>query len=313
VAWVEGQFVTVARGALRQSEPCELWAAEGRCDLAVDRRGFASAHTDPRVGAIAWRRKDGSFKAVVMTYAMHAVCLRGTGISADWPGEAAKVVSESLPGRPVVVVSAGASCNLDPPAVGVEAEQMREWGRQIAASILPESRFAPIAPLRPRQGLLRVRRRLVRLPLEPSSPEEAARYADTCLAWAAGYEEFGPKFRLAVETWRQEVMPRLAGGRAPCAEVDLLALALGEVVFVGVNAEVFSRFGMLIQAKGAGAVYPVSCANGMIGYVLASEAYDEGGYEVDWAMLFYSMLRPKRGGLELLARDASALVAEVSA
>ncbi|MGA2660482.1 MAG: neutral/alkaline non-lysosomal ceramidase N-terminal domain-containing protein [Verrucomicrobiota bacterium] len=312
-AWVEGQFATAARGALSQCEPCELWAAEGRCELAVDRRGFASAHTDPRVGAIAWRRKDGSFKAVVLSYAMHAVCLRGTGISADWPGEAARVLKQSLRGGPVVLACAGACCNLNPPSVGVAAPQMRGWGRQIAASILPESCFVPVAPVCPGRSLLKVKRRLVTLPLEPSSPQEVMRYADACLAEAGGHREFGPKFRLAVETWRQDMMRRLADGRLPFAEAELFGLALGKVVFIGVNAELFSQFGTLIRANGARAVYPVSCANGMIGYVPTLEAYDEGGYEVDWSMLFYSMLRPKRGSLELLVQNAGALVAEVAA
>jgi hypothetical protein len=51
----------------------------------------------------------------------------------------------------------------------------------------------------------------------------------------------------------------------------------------------------------------------MLGYVPPAEAYDEGGYELDWAMLFYSRLRPKRGGLELLARNAGELVGELLA
>jgi hypothetical protein len=190
---------------------------------------------------------------------------------------------------------------------------MRGWGRQIAASILPESCFVPVAPVCPGRSLLKVKRRLVTLPLEPSSPQEVMRYADACLAEAGGHREFGPKFRLAVETWRQDMMRRLADGRLPFAEAELFGLALGKVVFIGVNAELFSQFGTLIRANGARAVYPVSCANGMIGYVPTLEAYDEGGYEVDWSMLFYSMLRPKRGSLELLVQNAGALVAEVAA
>jgi hypothetical protein len=76
-----------------------------------------------------------------------------------------------------------------------------------------------------------------------------------------------------------------------------------------VNAEVFSRFTELVNAAAGGRVYTLSCTNGMIGYVPSAEAYDEGGYEVSWSMLFYNMPRPRKGGLELLADRARRLVA----
>jgi hypothetical protein len=39
----------------------------------------------------------------------------------------------------------------------------------------------------------------------------------------------------------------------------------------------------------------------------------EGADAVNWSMLFYSRLRPKRGRLGLLVQNAGALVAEVAA
>ena len=51
---LKDQCLDVARMALANLEPCQLVAAEGRCELGVDRRKVPSAHTDPR-----WRPSAG--------------------------------------------------------------------------------------------------------------------------------------------------------------------------------------------------------------------------------------------------------------
>jgi hypothetical protein len=82
--------------------------------------------------------------------------------------------------------------------------------------------------------------------------------------------------------------------------------------FLTVNAEIFSRFSELMNAKAHYPVYVVGCANGMIGYVSSAEAYVEGGYEVAWSMLFYNQPRLQKGSLELLAQHAGHLLEGLS-
>ena len=67
-----------ARAAVKRAEPCELISVEGRLNLAVDRRKTASAHTDPRVAALGFRRGDGTFAAAIVNYAVHPVALGPT-------------------------------------------------------------------------------------------------------------------------------------------------------------------------------------------------------------------------------------------
>ena len=90
--------------------------------------------------------------------------------------------------------------------------------------------------------------------------------------------------------------------------IDLVAVALGPVVFIVVNAEVFSQFNEIIATGDGRHVYAVGCTNGMVGYLPTAAAYKEGGYEVQWAMLFYNSFRPKPGSLERLAEEARRLV-----
>ena len=316
VDWLEGRFLDVAGAALAAPEACDLVAVEGTCDLTVDRRQFASAHTDPRVAAVGWRRADGTFKAVLLNYGMHGVCLRGALISADWPGVAAQVVSQSLPGQPLVLVCTGASGNTNPPAVGVSPEQVREWGRAVAESVLPDLRAAPPTmstrcPASSADGLLRADMIRVPLPLENCTLAEIEAFVAQCRSDAAGFDEFGEKYRLAMDTWQGTMTTRVLRGEPPYTIAELAAIVLGPVVFVAVNAEIFSRFSELVGTDPRRPLYAIGCMGEMIGYLAPAAAYEEGGYEVRWAMLFYNRPCPKSGGLELLAAEARRLVARL--
>ena len=83
------------------------------------------------------------------------------------------------------------------------------------------------------------------------------------------------------------------------------------MILLGANAEVFSEFTDWLRVDTARKVYVVGYANGDMGYLPTQAAYAEGGYEVEVAHLFYGGFRPKAGGLELLAREAKALLQQV--
>lgn len=312
---LEKDLHLVARGALSNLEPCRVRTAQGRCDLAADRRNQPSAHTDPRVGVVGWARPDGTFKAVFLNYSMHPVCLRDTLISADWPGAAARALAASLPGNPAVFATPGACGNVNPPAVGVSPEQMTRWGSEVAEHArralthLPEDATPDTAH---RTGL-RVAARTVDIPVEAWGPEAIHRHADTSLAEPGGHREFGDKFRRAVEAWRSTMLERYEAARATPMRAELAVVHLGPAVLALVNAELFSRFGDLVAPATPVPVYPVTCANGMLGYASTLEAYAEGTYEVLWSPFFYNLPRLRAGCLELLADHTRALIAEALA
>ena len=305
VALLETKLQEASVAAASCTEEAAVVGVEGRLDLAVDRRGQASAHTDPRVAAVGFRRPDGSFVAVVANYAVHPVALGAENrqISADLHGQAAARLSALLPGAPVVLFTNGACGNLNPPALGVPFEQVCDWGGEMAAAVA-----GPLATAAPRtDDSLRVACRVVPLALEVIDEDSLRRLCDSALSLPSA-AAWGEKYRRVVGAWAADQRRALEVSHPTHRVAEIFAVRRGGADFVGVNAEVFSAFSPLLRGCAGGPVYPVGYANGNWGYLASREAYEEGGYEVEEAHFFYGGLRPQAGSLELLADEACRLL-----
>ena len=304
IRWLLERWKEAAREAMARPEPCRLVTAEGRLPLGVDRTELAPLGADPTVGAVAWRRPDGTFNAVLLNYAMHPVGLDGRMISADYPGRASEALSAMLPGTPRTLFSLGACGNIDPPAVGVPYEQVCQWGQWLAEAVAGKLQAAEAKPPAAGRAQLQLLPALVRMPLDCWSKTEIDDYADRCLADTSRHG-FGGNYGIAIEHWRGSMKRRVDEGAPDYQEVELFGVLLGNVILLGINAEIFSQFTSILRARGGQRVYAVSCANGLAGYIPVAEAYEAGGYEVSQAMLFYDSFRPRRGALEQLAEQAA--------
>ena len=312
VEFLQGRLRESAKLALARTEPVDLVTVEGRLELAVDRRKSASAHTDPRVAALGFRRADATFAGVIVNFPMHAVALGPANrcISADVPGQVALTLTRRLPGNPTVLVTNGACANLNPPAENVPFAQIEAWGKEIAdvvAPLLAKGRSVSCANLR-------VLARTVPLPVDSLDIAGINAYAQKALTDAASLAAWGDKYRRVVEHWRSSLISdNQAGGSTSHRDAELFIVGLGEVTLLGANAEVFSEFTDWLRRHTRKRVYLIGYANGDIGYLPTRAAYAEGGYEVEVAHLFYGGFRPKAGGLELLATAATDLLGELQA
>jgi hypothetical protein len=306
VKFLLGQLRAGARQAMAGRESCQLVAVESQLELAVDRRKTASAHTDPRVMALGFRRADSSFAAVVLNYPIHPVALGPDNrlISADLPGQAALALGRQLPGNPVVLVTNGACGNLNPPARNVSPAQMRQWGGRIASAVgglLLES---------PPQELTKfdLVRSIIPVPLEVLDASGINQAAQRALQSPAPLALWGEKYRRVVEHWRQTLLKTGEAEGSGHHRVELFGIRLNELMLVGVNAEVFSGFTDMLRRNSGKKIYLLGYANGDVGYLPIRAAYAEGGYEVEEAHLFYGGFRAQPGGLERLALAATELL-----
>jgi neutral ceramidase len=307
VAYLRTRLELAAEAAMGKTEPCDVVTLEGRLDLAVDRRGKATPHTDPRVGGVGFRRRNGGYTAVIVNYPMHAVALGPTNrlISADVPGRAAVRLSGLLPGHPIALITNGACGNLNPPFENVPSEQIDVWGGQVADAVA--GLFGKAAPVS--NPVFRTLSRVVPLPLDALSVDEIEAYAAHIVGDPASQSEWAEKFRRAVDNWRRTMIAAVREGTAgDTRDAELFAVRIGDVALLGMNAEVFSRFTDDVRESTGRKLYVVGYANGDMGYIPTRAAYDEGGYEVEIAHLFYCNFRPKAGGLELLAQHAADIV-----
>jgi neutral ceramidase len=294
-----------AKAACLHTEPAELIVVASPLDLAVDRRRKPTAHTDPTVTALAWRRPGGSFIASLVNYAMHPVALGHINrhVSADWCGYAAEKLRSDLPGQPIVMITNGAAGNLNPPGEGLAPDQVKPIGHRVVEGL--REKLIAAAPVQPS---LRVARELVPMPLDRLEPADIDQYADKWLATIQPGALWEKPFTAAIQTWRRTMKDRVAGSGDHSFEIELFVVKLGPMHMVVVNGEIFSRFTQNLRDATGKPLFVVAYANAAFGYIPTAAAYAEGGYEVETAHFFYNTFRPKIGSLEMLSDRAARLI-----
>lgn len=291
--------------AMYKPQPCRLVVAEGALDLAVDRRSKPTSAVDPRVGALGWVDNGGSFIAAAVVYSMHAVALGAVRhISADWPGRASATLSALLPGKPVVLVSPGACGNINTPQCGAPLEAMHTWGDRVA-----EAAVQPLLEAQPVDAALKTAAQTVELPLDVLSPDEVNACAESL---RRGHFP-KPRQAAVVREWQRCRLHDLAAGQPDSMKAELSAVRIGPVILLGVNAEVFVQFTTAVCERTGQTVYTLGYCNGLFGYLPTRAAFDEGGYEPEFAHLYYNTFPLKAGALETLIDAACEMIGTLNA
>ena len=307
---VRRELELASEAAVGESEPATLLAAEGRCELSRERRKTASPHSDPRVGTLAWRRDDGTFIAVLSTYAVHNVALSHENrfISGDLFGAASRALSQRLPGRPTALFAAGAAGNVNPPHLGTDFATVDRWGGMLADAVVGALRGAREVSF----PALRTASTTIPLPFERLGEEQIEAIARAAREALINDGSYGPsRYHCAVTTWRERMLDRLHRDALPrSVSLELCGLRFGtDVELLCANAELFSRFGDDLRSlTGRQRTYVVGYANGVIGYVPTTEALAEGGYESASAFIFYDGLPLCPGAHDKALRSAAGLL-----
>jgi hypothetical protein len=306
---LRAQMELAARSATARLEEVTVASGEGRCDLAIDRRRAASAHTDPRCGVVALRGADGNCRALLANYAMHPVALsyENRQISADVSGAAARQLHGALAGAPTVLFTTGAAGNVNPPSSGTGFDRVERWGCMLAQSVVAAIDAAAASV---ENAQLRTMRSEFEIPLENLDPEQIESIAQSVRAALRDDGSYArQRYHAAVDIWRQRMLQAHASASlSSSSTIELHLVTIGDVHLLCINAEVFSRFADDLRVATGERIYVVGYANGVIGYVSPPQAYEEGGYETDSAFIFYGGIRPRRSAYDQILQRAIRLV-----
>lgn len=214
--------------------------------------------TDPQVPLIRVEGEDGPLGGVV-SLACHPVCGAGDeafyDISADYPGAMQRMLAGTL-GCPLVF-ALGCAGNQVPIQRGSGSRE--RVGRSLAAEVVRVWESIDLHDDVP----LAVAQDTVALPIKDFASMERPEGDDA-------------------QARHQRSLIDKYGGRTE-VELEVQALAIGEMGLVSLPGEIFAELGHAIKRGSPFALtMPVSCANDSLSYITTREAYDQGGYEPGW-------------------------------
>lgn len=318
-----GKITEAVRRAEANLAPARAWAGKGREDsLSFNRRFLMKDGTvrfnpgklnpeivrpvgpiDPEVAVVFFDSPENKPLATHVNFALHLDTVGGTEFSADYPFTLAKLLSAAKsPELLMTQFTIGAAGNINhldvhraaPQSGHTEAARI---GTILAAAVLKafgKLQSVPSAPLR-------VRRRIVSLPLHEFDPGEVGKARE--LVRRAQIE--GPDVIPFLELVHAFKVLDASRYQSNAIEAEVLVIALGkEVAWVGLPGEVFVELGLAIkQASPFAHTIVVELAHDSINYVPNRKAFAEGGYEA-----VNSLCKPGCG--ETLVEAATKLLVE---
>lgn len=233
--------------------------------------------TDPDVGVVAAWDAQGNCLGCIVTFACHATTSPG-GISANYIYYLEKAIQGYFGKQAVVVFLAGASGDITQvdnrsPSKYPSGDQ---WAQLVGGRVGAEAvkvmlglERGTLSPVDFRVQVLPIKRR-------PPSPERLQQCQELLRQ---------PMEKVDRTEWtfaKEIVLLDALLKKSPVVDVEVQAVQVGPAVFVTTPAEYFCQFGLDIKARSPFPLtFPVSLANGCVGYVPTEEAFaaDGGGYE----------------------------------
>ena len=314
---VADAVVEAVVAAAADSRPGRLYYARPPVQIGINRREPHPQGTRigqnpagpvvPYAHVLRFVATDGT-GATLFNHACHPVVLGHDNlqISGDFAGAAARHIEEQTGDKAIFVN--GACGDVNPRITSGSFADVEALGQALGQAVL-EGRDAA-TPLD--ISALRWAHERLDLPLQPPptrwrvEAEKLKWHLRARLAWGGEAVKAQLEWAVARRKW-----VRAGAERARVQPFEIQALALGELVLLGVEGELFARYQLDLEAAHEPAVL-CGFANGCIGYVPTADEYAHGGYEIDLAYKFYPSVQMIAPTSESLIRQrAAALIAKV--
>ena len=269
-------------------EPVTIRRYRGSHHLGVHRRAWIDGEfqlapnpdgpSDPDLSVIAFERADGSPHSFLVHYACHPVISSANLISGEFPGATICALEERT--GAVSLFLQGCSGDINPAgrhwsqfASGGEDEITR-YGLALADRVL-EMRASHGEHLAP-------------VPIRSETRDIPLAFAST----PSDAEIISASMQPGIDGEWGKALLEDSSLRQPSATLAMRRLDIADQLsLLTTNAEVVVEYGLFAKAL-SGGVLPVTCCNGMIGYVPTAAQIAEGGYEPDGSTRYF--LLPSR-------------------
>jgi putative membrane-bound dehydrogenase-like protein len=274
----------VAVAALSARQPAKLFWGVGEVGIAKNRRN-PQGPIDHSLPVLAVKSLDGRLRAVLTTYACHAVTLSHNFIGGDWPGFAAESIERLHPGV-VAMISIGCGADQNPISgvTGDKVDVARMQGLELATEVDRVLKGA----LRPVAGMLSATLSRIELPLAELPP----RSHWESLVPKGGYIGYHAQVQLATLD-RGEALPTQISYPV---QTWTFGDSLGMVFLPG---EVVVDYAHRLRKELDGErLWITAYANDTPCYIPSERVLAEGGYEGAAAMTYYNWPAKFQPGVE---------------
>ncbi len=268
---------------------------------------------DERVNVVRFDRENDSL--VLVNVGNHPDVVGGNLISADWPGFLRRTVEKTLDNTRCIFFNGaqgdvnhvnvhprGGFLNdmfMDFDDVSRGYGHARYMGRVVAGGVLQA--FDKVQYTDDTQ--VKINQHIIHLPANRPDPQQLPEAHRINNLHIAGRDSELPYEGMMLTTVLAEAERMVLLENGPdFFDMELSAIAVGPIVFIGIPGEPFNGIGLgLKDAPGWSLVCPCCLTNGSEGYFPMMDAYDEGGYEARSSPL-------KAGCAELIVNEGLALL-----
>ena len=282
-----GRALEAVDAALKSMKPAQLSLGRGNATFAMNRRVFRrggvtfGANPDGpanhEVSVLRLDNLDGSLRAVVFGYCCHCTTLRGDyyRINGDWAGYAQDFLERAHPGA-MAFFATGCGADADPQPNGT-LDLARDHGLEMAGAV-SQALTGPRVPI---TGSLRAVFERVDVPFDKLPTREefqeklknpdpyVRRHAQRQLDTLDREGKLPTSYPFPIQVWQF--------GK------DLTLVALGGEVVVDYALRLKRELG------GSGNLWVAGYANDVFAYIPSVRILLEGGYEADYAMVYYGL------------------------
>lgn len=303
---LEMKLEKLVLAALATREPCQIDHGKGSAAFAVNRRmiengkwvgfGMNDGPAEHDLPVLRVRTKNGNLKGILLNYACHGTTLvpKHNFIHGDWMGDAQNLIEKNNPGSvAMVVIGCGADSNPQPRE---ELIYTAQHGKTIADEVQRVINSGTLKPIRniPNTSFEKLELEFDKIPTE-SDLKPVAEQKDVAGMVARNYLEQLARGEKISATYNYPVQVWSFGN-------DLTMVFLGGEVVVDYVKRMKQEFG-------PDNLWMNAYANDISCYIASRRLYDEGGYEVDFSMIYYN--KPSRFKADTESKIISGILRQI--